>query len=254
MVRRKILLISDDDWDLALLGKYFRDAGYEVDTARQARTGFDKARRTPPACVICAVELPDIDGFWVAKRLRIENSALARLPFVLLTRPDDKESGVSGLALGADLVLAPPYHEDEVVAQVSAVIDMASRFDQEGPRSASPAAVDGKGHPVLFEGDLSGMSLTTLLTLLDMERRAGTLTIGTDEVAVLELSAGAITGASLGGVVRSPADVLRACFGWQSGRFTFTARAGDAAPESGERVSALLLQVMQSVDEADREG
>src|SRR5262249_11537824 len=73
----RVLIIEADEWLAVLLRKFLVDAGFEVEVANAARQGFDKARELTPDCILCDVNLPDIDGFWVARRVRTEPSVVA---------------------------------------------------------------------------------------------------------------------------------------------------------------------------------
>jgi two-component system OmpR family response regulator len=128
VARGRVLIIEADEWESALLATFLGDAGYEVHVAAEAREGFDKVRELMPDCILCDVSLPDIDGFWVARRVRTESSRVATTPFLFLTEADDVEARLQGLHVGADLYLTKPLRNDEVVAQVGALIDMANRL------------------------------------------------------------------------------------------------------------------------------
>ncbi|HEY5373624.1 MAG TPA: response regulator, partial [Polyangiaceae bacterium] len=74
MAKGRILIIEQDEWESTLLAKFLGEAGYEVHVAAEARAGFEKVRELQPDCILCDVNLPDIDGFWVARRVRTEPS------------------------------------------------------------------------------------------------------------------------------------------------------------------------------------
>jgi two-component system OmpR family response regulator len=128
VAKGRILIIGADEWESTLLAKSLAEAGYQVVVAGEARAGFDKVRELQPDCILCDVNLPDIDGFWVARRVRTEPTLVATAPFLFLTDAADVESRLQGLNVGADLYLTRPLRNEEVVAQVGALIDMANRL------------------------------------------------------------------------------------------------------------------------------
>ena len=65
----RVAIIESDEWSATLLAKFLRDGGYQVDVASEARAGFDRIRALQPDCILCAVNLPDIDGFGVCEIL-----------------------------------------------------------------------------------------------------------------------------------------------------------------------------------------
>ncbi len=254
MAKGRILIIEQDEWESTLLAKFLGEAGYEVHVANEARAGFDKVRQLQPDCILCDVNLPDIDGFWVARRVRTEPTQVATAPFLFLTDADDTESRLQGLNVGADIYLTRPFHDEEVVAQVGALIDMANRlrkqresFSSEGPSSNANGAA-------ALQGDIAQMSVATVLTLLDLERRSGHLKVRSDtgKVAIFELNEGALAGASLDSKPHDATTLLRDLLRWKKGSFSF--RGGNVAAVSGTRqtIGGLLIEAMRQEDESRR--
>lgn len=254
MVRGRILIIEQEEWEAALLTRFLSEAGYEVHLAGEARTGFDKVRELQPDCILCSVNLPDIDGFWVARRVRTEPNRVATTPFLFMTEPDDPESRLQGLNVGADLYLTKPLRNDEVVAQVGALIDMANRlrqkresFSSEGPASSVARAA--------FSGDVAQISVATVLTLLELERRSGTLKVRGEagRVAVLELADGKFAAGALDDKPWNSTELLREVLRWKKGSFTFRGSqllASDSRDD--QKIGGLLLEAMRLEDEAGR--
>jgi two-component system, OmpR family, response regulator len=248
----RVLLIEADEWLAAMLGKCLGDAGYEVDFATGAKQGFDKARAVTPDCILCDVTLPDIDGFWVARRVRTEPSAVATTPFLFLTEADDTESRLQGLHVGADLYLTKPLRNEEVVAQVDALIEMANRLrkERESFSSESPASHRGSA----FQGDVAQLSLSTILTLLELERRTGRLKIaGADgRKGEIELADGKFVGATVRGVKGEPTELVRELLRWKRGNFAFKPHDPIADDPSRPSLTGLLLEATRLEDEARR--
>ena len=252
MASGRILIIEQDEWESTLLAKFLGEAGYEVHVATEARAGFEQVRALLPDCILCDVNLPDIDGFWVARRVRTEPSSVATAPFLFLTNAEDTESRLQGLNVGADIYLTRPFHDEEVVAQVGALIDMANRlrkqresFTSEGPISSTGAA---------FTGDIAQMSVATVLTLIELERRSGHLKVRseTGRTALLELNEGTLAGATLEDKEEDPAAVLRETLRWKKGRFTFRSAEVLRISSSRQTIGGLLIEAMRLEDEARR--
>jgi two-component system, OmpR family, response regulator len=253
--RGRVLIIEADEWLAALLGKSLGDAGYEVHFAAGAKEGFDRVRELSPDCILCDVNLPDIDGFWVARRVRTEATAVATTPFLFLTEQDDTESRLQGLNVGADLYLSKPLRNEEVVAQVGALIEMAKRLKKQREGFSSEAPPSSRASA--FQGDIAHVSISTVLTLLELERRTGLLRIKTQEGkrAELELADGTFVRVTLDGKAGEPAELLRAVLRWKHGTFAFKPAGNQPEPfPKIERASvgALLLRAMQLEDEAER--
>ena len=252
MAKGRILIIEQDEWESTLLGKFLGEAGYEVHVATEARAGFDKVRQLQPDCILCDVKLPDIDGFWVARRVRTEPTQVATAPFLFLTDAEDTESRLQGLNVGADIYLTRPFHDEEVVAQVGALIDMANRlrqqresFSSEGPISTAVGAA--------FQGDIAQMSVATVLTLLDLERRSGHLKVRSEaKVGILELNEGALAAATLDGKPCEATALLREILRWKKGSFSFRGAVVAAASGTRQPIGGLLIDAMRQEDESRR--
>jgi two-component system OmpR family response regulator len=253
VAKGRILIIEQDEWESTLLAKFLGEAGYEVHVANEARAGFDKVRELQPDCILCDVNLPDIDGFWVARRVRTEPTLVATAPFLFLTDAEDTESRLQGLNVGADIYLTRPFRDEEVVAQVGALIDMANRlrkqresFSSDGPISTAAGAA--------FQGDIAQMSVATVLTLLDLERRTGHLKVRSDtgKVGVLELNEGALAGATLDTKAHEPTALLREILRWKKGSFSFRGAVVAAPTGTRQTIGGLLIEAMRQEDESRR--
>jgi two-component system OmpR family response regulator len=249
----RVLIIEADEWLSVMLGKFLGDAGYTVDFATSAKQGFDQVRALSPDCILCDVTLPDIDGFWVARRVRTEPSAVATTPFLFLTEADDTESRLQGLHVGADVYLTKPLRNEEVVAQVGALIQMANRLrkDRESFSSASPASHRGSA----FQGDIAQLSLSTVLTLLELEKRTGRLKVAGDagRRGEIRLAEGKFVGATVDGVKGEPTDLVRELLRWKRGRFAFKADAKPARPDPPRQsLTGILLEATRLEDESQR--
>ncbi|HEX6277159.1 MAG TPA: response regulator [Polyangiaceae bacterium] len=253
MAQGRLLIIEADEWEAALLGKFLTDAGYTVEFAAGAREGFDKIRESKPDCILCDVSLPDIDGFWVARRVRTETSAVATTPFLFLISADDSESRLQGLHVGADLSISKPFRNEEVVAQVGAVLEMANRLKAQQALLPSDGPPSSRGSAL--QGDLSLISLSTVLTLLELERRTGNLKVTAEDggAARIELLEGTLALATLNGDACEPTELLRQILRWKKGKFGFKPDSvAPGAELNRQSIGGLLLEATRLEDEARR--
>jgi signal transduction histidine kinase len=117
----KILAVDDNEALRYSLVRSLRDAGYQV---VEARTGNEalKLSEELPDLITLDVNLPDMHGFDVCKKIKA-NPATAHIPILHLSSTFiEPEARVQGLASGADAYLAEPIDRAELVATVGALL------------------------------------------------------------------------------------------------------------------------------------
>lgn len=117
-----ILLVEDETNTLEMLRRYFEMVGYEVLNALTGTDAIRQATEHQPRVIILDINLPDIDGYEVCKRLRSEQDT-KHIPIVFLTRKDDRRDRLAGLELGADDFLTKPFDVEELRLRVHHIIE-----------------------------------------------------------------------------------------------------------------------------------
>jgi DNA-binding response OmpR family regulator len=122
------LLVVEDEVDLAeALAKGLRREGYAVDVAHDARTALSNLAVNPYDLVCLDLNLPDLDGREVCRRLRVD-PAYAPEPdepaprVLMLTARDALDDRVAGLDEGADDYLVKPFAFSELTARVRSLL------------------------------------------------------------------------------------------------------------------------------------
>jgi two-component system, OmpR family, response regulator len=247
MSKGRVLVIDDDEWVCRLLSVAMNEAGFEVKITENAAEGFYRAVEDQPDCIVCDVDLPDQNGYWVARKIRSHPTKVALVPIVFLSGLDDREHRLEGFQVGGDAYLTKPFRIDEVVAQVDALIQMAARLRQARQTLAS---VPPTGHAMV--GNLAQMSVATVLTLLDLERRSGKLEVSSENrTATFIVHAGNMTDTSIGARHMAPIEAFRIVMGWETGKFAFTPAPSGTSTPSGEMISinAVLMEAARLEDE-----
>ncbi len=114
----RVLLIDDDRKLAQLLRAYCLRFGLELEAAHHPQEGLARLRRGAVGLIILDVMLPDIDGFELCRRIRLESD----LPIIMLTARGELSDKVVGLELGADDYLAKPFEPRELVARIQALL------------------------------------------------------------------------------------------------------------------------------------
>ncbi len=102
-----ILVVDDDELMVELIADPLLDEGHEVRTALCGEDALDEIARKRPAMVILDMNMPGIDGYAVARRLRAD-PATARLPIIAVTGHDGPADRDAVLAAGCDAFIAKP--------------------------------------------------------------------------------------------------------------------------------------------------
>lgn len=113
-----VLIVDDDPGIIDFLSLGLRYEGYAVDSAASGSLAYERARATPPDVVILDWMLPDIPGPEMCRRLR----ALSDPAILMLTAKDEVADRVAGLRAGADDYLVKPFHFDELMARIEALL------------------------------------------------------------------------------------------------------------------------------------
>ncbi|MEM7214832.1 MAG: response regulator transcription factor [Pseudomonadota bacterium] len=114
------ILIVEDDLDLnRQLVDACSDAGYAVDKAFDGEEGHFLGDTEPYDAVILDIGLPGMDGLTILEEWR---KAERKMPVLMLTARDRWSDKVAGIDAGADDYLAKPFHIEEVLARLRALI------------------------------------------------------------------------------------------------------------------------------------
>jgi two-component system OmpR family response regulator len=144
------VLIVEDDPDLnRQLAAACRDAGYVVDTARDGEDGHFLGDTEPYDAVVLDIGLPKMDGLSVLESWR---RAGRRMPVLLLTARDRWSDKVAGIDAGADDYVAKPFHMEEVLARLRALMRRAAGHAS-NEIEVGPLRLDVKAGRVTVDGN-----------------------------------------------------------------------------------------------------
>ncbi len=119
MIKRRILVVDDEDNLRTMLVAALKFEGYDVAAAPNGREGLRSVKESRPDLIVLDVMMPELDGFGMLRRLREMGD---RTPVIFLTAKDTSADAVEGLGLGADDYLSKPFSLEELVARVEAVM------------------------------------------------------------------------------------------------------------------------------------
>ena len=134
----RILIIEDEAPLLERVTAQLRAQGYAVDTAADGRTGLYLGQEYPLDAAVVDLGLPDLSGIEVIGRWRAEGR---RFPILILTARGRWQDKVEGLEAGADDYLVKPFHMEELLARLRALIRRTGGWTQ-SLLACGPIALD----------------------------------------------------------------------------------------------------------------
>ncbi len=129
----RILVVEDDPHLAAGLAENLRAEGYAVHVIADGQQALDWLRREQVELIVLDVMLPHVDGFTICRTLREEGNMT---PVLFLTARGDPSDRIRGLESGGDDYLSKPFHLQEFLLRVRAIL---RRWDWYRAASASPA-------------------------------------------------------------------------------------------------------------------
>jgi len=112
-----ILIVEDDAVQAEAVGLLLRHDGYTIEIARTGAEALERVHRVPgPDLVLLDLQLPDLSGTEIARRIRAASS----VPIILLTARRQETDRVIGLDAGADDYVIKPFSPNELLARVRA--------------------------------------------------------------------------------------------------------------------------------------
>ncbi len=144
----RILIVEDEVALRDSLAAQLKAAGFNVDTAADGEEGLYAAKEYPIDLAIIDLGLPKLSGIELIRQLR---TAGRGVPILILTARDRWQEKVEGLQSGADDFLVKPFHLQELLARMQALLRRAGGWSQ----------------PVLQCGDISLDTRSQVVTVGD---------------------------------------------------------------------------------------
>lgn len=145
----RLLIIEDEMAIVMPLKAAFEKRLFAVDFANEGEAGFEKARLNQYDCLILDLNLPEMDGLEVARRLRTEGNTT---PILMLTARTNLNNIYDGFEKGADDYLTKPFDFKELLYRVNALIKRTTQTVEETNLIIADITLDVKSLKV-FKAD-----------------------------------------------------------------------------------------------------
>jgi CheY-like chemotaxis protein len=237
-----VLVADDDAWILRMVATVLEKRGYSVETAVDGEDALTRALAHPPDLLITDVMMPKMDGWSLVRQLR-SHAELAMLPVIFLTALSSEDDRIRGFRLGADDYVTKPFRFEELDLRVAKTLR----------RSQATAAEtrDQLGSSSL-RGDLAQVGLSSLLVLIEMERKTGLLQLRAPNgpSAQVLVREGKVVHARLDDLDEPvDAECVYYLLTWGSGEFEFTACLVEGVDRVSSSTTHLLMEGARLIDE-----
>jgi DNA-binding response OmpR family regulator len=242
---KRILIVDDEPAILRMVEALLVRKGHKVDMAKNGEEGLQAARRHRPDLVITDVLMPEMDGWAFVRQLRAHKE-LTLVPVIFLTALNTAKDRVLGFRLGADDYLPKPFHLEELEIRVERVLRRADQLNRQVVETSA----------VGLRGSLEHIGTSSLLTILEMERKSGVLVIKTaKKTGRVFLREGRALDAFFDG---SPeprgAEAIYEMLTWTTGRFEFSYLEVEMEDNIRTSTTHLLMEGARLIDEASQGG
>lgn len=240
--------------------------GHTVDTAGDGEEAIAMAEAHAPDLLITDVMMPRMDGWSLVRRLRARPE-FASLPVIFLTALSSEDDRIRGFRLGADDYMGKPFRFEELDLRVNKTLRRALAAAQQAREQLSSPSL---------RGDLTQMGLSSLLILIELERKTGQLTLHPALDATIDMALSALPDGdaelrapSVGIVLVREGRIVHArldsasepvdaecvyhLLTWPAGEFEFTSCLVEGEDRIGVSTTALLMEAARRLDEARRD-
>jgi two-component system response regulator PhoP len=165
----RILVVEDEEAIRDGLKARLIEAGFTVDTAQDGEEGLFSGLEYPLDVAIVDLGLPKLSGLDLIRKLRAQKKSF---PILVLTARDRWQDKVEGLEAGADDYVSKPFHFEEVLARVQALMRRAGGWATP-ELICGPIVLDTRKQTVTVDGNPVDLTTYEYRILEHMMLRAG---------------------------------------------------------------------------------
>jgi len=132
-MKKKILVVDDEDDILNFLELVLSEKGYDVVTASGGQEALTRAQLERPDLVLLDIMMPQMDGWEVLKLLRVDEET-AEIPVAMLSARTEARDRVQGLQEGAIDYICKPFSLSELLGKIEAIFTQAGAGVRDAPK------------------------------------------------------------------------------------------------------------------------
>ena len=152
-VKKKILIVDDEQDIRELLEYYLKKEGYQVYTASNGEEGIAEALKCSPILILMDIMMPQMDGIEACRIIK----AMAELKntyVVILSARNEEYSEVAGFAVGADDYISKPVKPNALISRINSILKRNSDLSEESVLKieVSDLQIDRESY-LVYQGD-----------------------------------------------------------------------------------------------------
>lgn len=124
MISTTILIVEDESFIIDILRLYLEKEGYTVYSSFNVANGLRLIEEIPPDIVLLDINLPDKNGFELARRYREISDGI----LIFITGENTKSTIIEGFEIGCDDYITKPFDPPEVLARIKAIMRRTGTF------------------------------------------------------------------------------------------------------------------------------
>jgi CheY-like chemotaxis protein len=231
----RVLIADPNSPLLARLRTSLRHAGFQVESVESGAEAYARCSDAAPHILVAAIDLPGTDG-WKLTRMLADNPRTRAIQVVLMADDASDMTRLEAYRLGVKDFVHKPFTDEELTIRLRR-LSLASRH-ADGP---------------MLRGNLAEISLATLLSLLEFERKSGILVVlsGPDAARLFVAGGSVVKIEGPAGEADALGRLMRV-LDWDEGNFEFTRCEVVGSDEIGLSTSRLLLEHARVRDEQSR--
>lgn len=121
-MKKKILVVDDEENIVNIVKFNLSKAGYDVTAAHDGMDALEKVKLEKPDLIVCDVMMPKLDGFGVLKEIK-SNPETENIPFIMLTAKGMPKDVLDGWKSGVHNYLVKPFKAQELLSTVKAIFE-----------------------------------------------------------------------------------------------------------------------------------
>jgi CheY-like chemotaxis protein len=123
-----VLIVEDNESNVALIRAMLLARGYEVRVARDGASAIESVQQRPPDVVLLDVMMPGMDGMQVLDRLKLDPKTTA-IPVIMVTGKTEDKDVLAGYENGADYYITKPFTARQLLYAIGLVLGGAEATD-----------------------------------------------------------------------------------------------------------------------------